>query len=74
MRALRFKIKLDCLELLDWNEWKRADQERILEAGKKNHLIPHEARDNRSITFTGDIEKLYWFMHDVAYNYDIELI
>ena len=75
MNALQFKIRLDELEMLDWNEWKRADQERILEVAKKNHLTiePHRS-DKEAVVIKGKPENLYWFMYDVAYNYDIELI
>lgn len=75
MSAVKFKIKLEELELIDWTKWSDADQERFRLAMLKNNLECHgSANDKDTLVLRGEPQDLYWFLYDVAYNYDIELI
>lgn len=72
MNAVRFKIKLEELEMLDWEQWGIDDHAFILKCAKDNRV---EFIQRHSLTiFKGSYQAMYWFMLDVARRYDIEII
>lgn len=74
MRALKFKITIDSLILKDWDEWKREDQDFIEKCARQNDISTDYDPKYDELTFTGKQEDLFFFLHGVAYRYDIELI
>lgn len=72
MNAVRFRIKLDELEMLDWEQWGTDDQNYILRCAKVNKVeVIHR---NKDIIFKGEYQGMFWFLQDVAKRYDVELI
>lgn len=74
-RNLEFKIQVAGLVLAHWKDWKREDQEYILEQANRNKVryVASEYEPN-TITFKGDAGNLFEFMYDLAYRYDIEIV
>lgn len=74
MRALKFKIAIDSLILKDWDEWKREDQYFIEKNAWQCDVSTDYNPKYDELTFTGKQQDLFFFLHVVAYRYDIELI
>lgn len=74
MRALQFKITLEQLILKEWDRWKREDQVFIEERARNNGVSADYDPKYDEMNFSGTPQQLYFFMYDLAYRYDIELI
>ena len=72
MRAIQFRITLCTLVMKDWDEWKREDQNFIEKCAKQNNIS--SKYDMGEVTYTGSQKDLFFFLHDLAYRYDIEII
>lgn len=72
MDAVRFRIKLDELEMLDWEQWGTDDQDYIVRCAKANKV--EIVRKNSILIFKGSYQGMFWLLQDVAKRYDVELI
>ncbi len=74
MRALQFKINLDSLVLKDWNRWSDKDKKHIGDLAEQNKLRLWYDEKYDEMGFEGKQTNLFFFLHDLSYRYDIELI
>lgn len=74
MRALQLNITIDTLILKEWDRWKREDQEFIERVAKQMNVNMDYDPKYYELTFSGKLEDLFFFLHGVAYRYDIEII
>lgn len=74
MRALKLKIELECMRTDRWDMWKRADQDFILKCASDCHVECDYDPKYDEMIFTGKPQDLYFFLHAVAYRYDIEIM
>lgn len=72
MNAVRFKVSLDKLEMLDWEQWGKDDKDHFYKVASDNNV---DVIHVRSLTlFEGTPERMFYFLKDLTYRYDIELI
>ena len=74
MRALQFKIALETLTLKEWDRWGTRDQKHIINVAEDNKLRIWVDKEFDEIIFEGKPQNLYFFMTDLSFRYDIELI
>ena len=74
MKAMEFRILLEKLILKDWDRWEKKDRKYIRTVAEKNHIKVVEVPDEGAALFYGKPDHLYFFLYDVAYRYDVELV
>lgn len=74
MSSLKFNITLESLKLYQWDRWEDLDRDWILKAVKNNHLTTTENEYGDELEISGKQENLFFFLKDVSYRYDIEII
>lgn len=74
MRALQFKIQLETLTLKEWERWGTRDQKYIIKVAEDNKLRIWIDQEFDELILDGKPQNLYFFLQEISFRYDVELI